>query len=361
MKNKELKSLLMINSSLTNGGAEHVMVMLANELHKRGYEIDMLIGDESAPETYKLDDGIKKIKYHSNGKNGMLYVINWMRLIRKYQKRKEYTAVISFMMAQNDITLMAGFGLKQKIIVSERANPLLVSEYGKIYKIGEQLLYPTAHRVVFQTDEVKGYYKRSIQKKGVVIPNPVDPSITGQWKMPSEKVIVSVGRLTKQKNYPMLIRAFKRFRDEIPGYKLVIYGRGPLLEELKNLSKQLEICNDIEFAGFSENVDVHIKTASMFVLSSDFEGISNTMIESLAMGVPTICTDCPVGGARMLIKSGENGILVPVGDEHALADAMISIAKNPKYAIKMGEEAIKIRQEYDIEKIVDKWEKIILS
>lgn len=356
------KKLLMINNSLTGGGSERVMSMLANELACRGYEIDMLISNGNAPETYKLSESINKIKFKEDGLKGFRFTFNWLKLIRKYQKQIKYQAVISFLMGNNVLTLMAGLGLNQKIIVSERNNPSIIDNKKRVLKIGEQFIYPYAKYVVFQTEDVKAIYKNSIRKKGVVIPNPVNPDLGNQY--PNElrkKVIVSAGRLTKQKNYPMLLKAFKMFNERCPGYQLVIYGQGVLLDDLKLLCRKLKIENSVHFAGFVDNVDDYIRKAAMFVMSSDFEGISNTMIEALAMGVPTICTDCPVGGARMMIQSGKNGILVPVGDEKALSEAMIKLAENPEYAAALGQRALKVREDYSIRKIADMWEKIILS
>ncbi|MDD6170414.1 MAG: glycosyltransferase family 4 protein [Lachnospiraceae bacterium] len=353
------KKLLMINNSLTNGGAERVMCMLANELTLRGYEIDMLILNAEAPETYRLDNRVNKIKFNSEGVRGPRFTYKWFKLIRKQQKKKIYDAVISFMMGNNVLTLVAGIGLGQKIIVSERCNPSVLEVNGRLFKIGEQLAYPFAHSIVFQTDDVMKNYKRSIRKKGIVIPNPVNPNLpTACMYEMREKKIVSAGRLTKQKNYPMLLKAFEKFNKKCPGYTLEIYGKGELLDELKTLSKELKIDECVTFAGYVSDVDEHIRNATMFVMSSDYEGISNTMIEALAMGVPTICTDCPVGGARLMIDSGKNGILVPVGDVDAMSEAMIKLAENPQYAYQLGMEALNVRKNYSVKMIVDQWEKI---
>lgn len=354
------KSILMVNSSLSNGGAERVMSMLANEFVLRGYEVDMLIQNSEAPETYKLDSRVSKIKYDSNGCRGVRYVLGWMKLIRGKQKKRKYNAVISFMMANNVLTLTAGIGLGQKIIVSERCNPNNVDDYGRVFKIGEQILYPFAHTIVFQTDEVMNFYKKSIRKKGIVIPNPVNPDLPEKYPDEMrEKIIVSAGRLSRQKNYPMLLKAFAKFNSQRPEYRLLIYGKGELFDELELLSKTLKIDGDVQFAGYVNDVDEHIQKAAMFVMSSDYEGISNTMIEALSMGVPTVCTDCPVGGARLMIKNGVNGLLVPVGDVDALADAMLKIANDSDYAARLGREALKINEEYSIKAIADKWESII--
>ncbi|MDO4499714.1 MAG: glycosyltransferase [Erysipelotrichaceae bacterium] len=353
------KRILMINSSLTNGGSEHVMVLLANELSNRDYVVDMVICNKDLPETYILNDKVNKLKYDPKNLKGHAFVIGLILFIRKCMKQKKYHTVISFMMNYNVLTLIAGLGLKQKIIVSERANPKLVDDYGVLFKTAEQLLYPLASKIVFQTEEVKDYYKKSIKKLGVVIPNPVNPDIVEEWVGEDSKTITSIGRLTTQKNYPLLLRAFSIYSKQYPDYNLKIYGQGPLLNELKEYAKELKIDSKVSFEGFTTQVYKHLRESKMFVMSSDYEGISNTMIEALAMGVPTICTDCPVGGARMMIEDGKNGFLVPVGDETSLSQKMVIISSDSKLSKKISEEALKIKNYYSIKEITNLWEKII--
>ena len=151
----------------------------------------------------------------------------------------------------------------------------------------------------------------------------------------------------------MLIDAFSIFEKEYPDYTLHFYGKGPLEKELINQVKQLELENKVVFHGFSTKVDEEIRESSMFVLSSNYEGVSNSMVEALALGIPAIATDCPIGGCKMYIKHGENGLLVPVGDEKALAEAMKNVAADPELAKKMSQNARKVREEYSIQRIAD--------
>lgn len=354
------KKILFVNNSLSNGGAERVMTILANEFCRRGYLTDMLILNSKAQETYVLDGRINRIYFDSNGARGARFVIKWLNLIRQQQKQKNYAAIISFMMVNNVLTLLAGIGLGQKIIVSERCDPRVLKDNGIVFRIGEQIIYPFAHRIVFQTEDVRELYKKSIKRRSVVIPNPVNPDMPLQCRFEDrEKKVVSVGRLSVQKNYPMLLKAFARFSQHCPEYVLEIYGKGELEEELKLLVGRLGIAEKTMFQGFVENVDDCIRKARMFVMSSDFEGISNTMIEAMAMGIPTICTDCPVGGAKMMIESEKNGILVPVGNVNALYEAMVRLAEDGLFAEKIGNAALKVKEKFSISKIADLWEDAI--
>lgn len=124
---------------------------------------------------------------------------------------------------------------------------------------------------------------------------------------------------------------------------------------MKQQAKELHIADNVVFRGFSSNVQKEIWDSAMFVLSSDYEGISNSMIEALAMGVPVISTDCPVGGSRTYIENNMNGILVPVGDKKALLEAMIKIVENPQFAKVLSANGAKIKEQYGLEKIADRF------
>lgn len=358
-----MKKLLMINNSLSGGGSERVMVMLTNEFVKRGYDVDMILCATLSNETYVIDPKVKLLRFDSRKLKGPLFVWAWYRFIRKVLRKEKYVKVISFLRNHNVVTLLAAKGTRNKVIVSERNNPFANKRKVDLFHIGEQLLYPTADAVVFQTKDIQKRYKYSIRKKSCVIPNPVNPDIISINRCHDnpDKIIIAAGRLHKQKNYPLLLKSFRIFSDLYPEYRLCIYGKGELEHELKELVKLLKIEDKVEFKGYVNDINEMMRTASMFVISSDYEGISNSMVEALAIGLPTIATDCPVGGARMLIESGVNGILVPVGDERALADAMIRIARDSVFAEHLGQEAVKVKENYSIKKITDMWEDIILT
>lgn len=127
-----------------------------------------------------------------------------------------------------------------------------------------------------------------------MIPNPVEIGGTKVWAGMREKRIVAVGRLEPQKNHKLLIEAFACFREQDPEYTLELYGKGSMERELRDLTESLGIASSVIFRGFSEHVREEIRGAAMYVLSSDYEGISNSMLEALALGVPVIATDCPL-------------------------------------------------------------------
>ena len=134
-----------------------------------------------------------------------------------------------------------------------------------------------------------------------------------------------------------------------------IYGEGPLKNELQDKINNYHLNESVFLKGYVDDVDEKMRIASIYVSSSDFEGISNSMLEALAMGIPSICTDCPVGGARLMIKNNVNGILISVGDKEKLVSAMKKITGDENFAQKLSDNAIKISEKYSVEKIAKMW------
>ncbi len=352
-----MKKILFVNSTLTAGGSERVMTLLANEFSKRDYDVSMVLLYKNENDTYKLSDYVKLKRFNCEHRIKLVEKIKLVLELRKEIIANNYDYIVSFMQSINIITILATLGLNKKVIVSERCNPK--TQRGLIKKVLEKVLYRKSGYLVVQTEQVKEMFDKKIQEKSVVIPNPVDEDIPSAFEGIREKRIVAVGRLTKQKNFSMLIKTFQLFSNMHPDYFLEIYGQGPLKNELEELANTLGINDKVLFKGYVSNVREKMRAASLYISTSNYEGISNSMIEALAMGIPTICTDCPVGGAALMIKNNYNGVLIPVGDQDALLIAMNKIINDPNFMNKISSNALKIKQEYSIKKIADRWEKIL--
>lgn len=195
-----------------------------------------------------------------------------------------------------------------------------------------------------------------IQKKSVVILNPITDSLPKPYQGERKHRVVSFSRLEPQKNTPMLLDAFQKFQTSHPDYVLDIYGMDSLRDELIEKTKGNE---SIHIQPYTTDIHNAILDASMFALSSDYEELSNAMIEAMGCGLPTIVTDCPCGGARMVIQDGENGILVPVGDSDKIAQAMSRVADDKGLAAKLSQNGVKIRDMLNRQKIAAQWEEVI--
>ena len=245
-------------------------------------------------------------------------------------------------------------------IVSIRIDPKIA--FGTLKRKISLSLYDLADGFVFQTDEMKEWFSKKIQDKSVVIPNPVNKDfLCKPYDGERKKVVVNVGRLTEQKNQKMLISAFAEFKKTFPDFKLKIYGEGPLREELQKQIDDLGISEDAKLVGVVSNIKDEIYDASMFVLSSNYEGMSNALMEAMALGMPSISTDCPPGGSRFLIRNNEEGILVKVGDIGELANAMCKIAEDKKFARAISVTGHKKMLELNPKNVNDEWKKFIVN
>lgn len=347
--------IVFIMPSLAGGGAERVLVTIANFLVNKGYKvvIALTIKKEIA---YQLD---KKIIIEYNYFNKKFYgQINFIRLIlKKYKNFK----IVSFLTFQNMYTIIASFGLKNEIIISERNDPSKDLSNKKYLIEIKNYLYSKADKIIFQSQGAMEYYSKSIQDKGIIISNPLKSNLPSRYLGKRKKEIVTVARLEPQKNIFLLIKAFDIFQKKYPEYILSIYGKGSLEDELKNFVYKLKLEKKVFFKGFVENVSEKIYQSSLFILSSDYEGVSNAMLEALAMGIPTISTDSSPGGARMFIKNGENGFLVPVKDEEALARTMTMIINDINLMNKISENSVKIKKILSEKEICKEWEKYLNS
>lgn len=350
-----ISKVLFVNRRLSVGGSERVMTLLANGMAEKGIDVDMVVLQDMV-KTYEVSPKVNMIQFKHEGLNSALKPIKRIKDLRKVIKTGNYDSVISFMNIVNFYTLIAGIGYK-KIVVSERADPRQTKSLS--IKLARKFLYPMSYKLVFQTEDAKECFPENIQNKGFVIPNPINTDLPLPYAGERNKEVVATGRFTNQKNFKMAIDAFEMFIKDFPDYTLTIYGEGPLKSEIVDYANSKGLDNKIFFPGFVKDIIEKISKASIYISSSNFEGISNSMLEALAMGIPSVCTDCPVGGARMTIRDNENGILVPVGDTNALYEGMKKIARDKEFADKLSKNAIKVREDLSIEKIVDKWLKIL--
>ena len=217
-----------------------------------------------------------------------------------------------------------------------------------------KVLMPMAEGCVFQTEEEKRWFPMRLQKKGRIIMNQVNESFFDVHHSGERRDVVTVGKLRAQKNQALLIRAFSRIAGEI-GDNLLLYGAGELENELRGLIESLHLSERVKLMGLSTDVANDIKDAKCFVMSSDYEGLPNALLEAMALGLPCVSTDCEGGGPAMMIENGVNGLLVPMRDEKALADAMLCMLRNPEEAERMGRAARETAEGFRPDAIFVRW------
>lgn len=335
--------------SMKGGGAERVISILANQFVKRGIKVTIMMtaGDEVA---YTLDKRIRLLCIGGRSGGSIRARLKRIKKMRDYFKDNRDSYIISFGPGTSFFVVAADLFLGHKIIISERNDPAICE-----HKLLRNIVYGRAGRVVYQTEDAMNCFPARLKKRGCIIPNPIAPELPEPYYGERDKTVAAVGRLEKQKNHRMLLEAFAVFRQKHPEYDLHIYGEGSLRKELEKRASELGIADRVVMEGFCANVPDKIRTAGMYVLSSDYEGISNSLLEAMAMGIPSIATDCPIGGSKLCIDSNKNGILIPLSDTSGLAKAMCDLAENGELAEKLSLDAAKIREKYSEEAIALQW------
>lgn len=351
--------IAIVTKNLMAGGTERVIVQLMQQWVSKGITCSLVLVNKTEKH-YKIPCEVKLYEIGNISNNKFKDKAGRYVRIRKIMKHIKPDIVLSMPEEIGIYVLLSLFGTRIPVVVSERNDPS-VMPYKKATRVLRKLMYPYAKGLIFQTKQAAAFFSKRNQKKGIVLPNPLDLSrIPLPYEGERTKIIVSAGRLFEQKNFPLLIDSFCDFYKLHPDYRLVIYGEGPLREQLEEKAKCLP--NDvIVFPGVSTQLLTDIKSASLFVLSSDFEGVPNVLIESMSMAIPVVSTDCRPGGAANLIENYKNGILVPVNDRKALSNAMAYMIEHPDEAKKMGLMGCKIKKELDSQKIAAKWLDYLIS
>lgn len=341
--------------SLGGGGAERVISILANHYRRRGWDVEiaLLLKNEVA---YQLDCGIKIVdltgKYASYFKN----LPGWMKRTRKYLKQSKPDRVVSFVGRINALVLLCAFGMNLPIIVSERNDPKRDGR-GKLMLALCNMCYgfKNCKAVVHQTKYEESCFSPKLAKKNYVIPNPIE--VKAQRGQAQRGRIVTAGRLIEQKNHAMLISAVTSLANDFPEIYVDIYGNGALQPRLQEQIDQNNLQDVITLHGNVSDLHDRISTADIFVMTSEFEGLSNALLEAMMLGLPCITTDYP--GADEAIRDGESGLIVPRGDAHKLAEAIRRILVDDELRARLSENALATSDNYKKDSVLVLWENVI--
>lgn len=314
-----MKILFYINA-IHDGGAERVMINLAKYFSDTGYETILVTSFRDTWE-YKVEGNVKRLSLEEKEiKQGKIRR-NFSRIIklRDILKKEKPNVAVSFMAEPNFRLLIASIGLNVKTIVSVRNDPN--KEYaGKIGKFVGKWILPIADGCVFQTKEAQAWFPKRLQRKSTIIFNAVKEEFFHIERQPVLGEIVTCGRLAPQKNHKLLIDAFAEVVKEHPYAKLKIYGEGSLRDVLQEQINKLGLQDKALLMGATNDVAKALQTADLFVLSSDYEGMPNALMEAMAAGVPCISTDCPCGGPRELFGELLYNQLISIKDKNSIAE-----------------------------------------
>ena len=356
--NRTARKIAFYIGSLNKGGAERVFVNLAEYFLSQGYQVIMVTQYKKKDE-YTLDNNIKRIisdiTPQETTKSRIINFYRRMHKLRGIWVDEKPDLVLTCVGKNNFMTVVTTMFTKTKAVVSVVGEAK--EEYPNLLmKALAELLFPCAAGVILQTERSKSFFSRRVRKKAVVLPNSLNPLFIRQrFEGEREKRIVSVGRLDANKNHEMIIRAFAKILEKHPEYTLTIYGEGELREYLQKLILVLKLEEKVFLPGIIPDVAEKIEKASLFLLTSYSEGVSNALIEALALGLPVIATDVPSGGTVELIEHGKSGLIIPVGDPAALEEAMDRLLSDAGLADGLGREAYKIQERLAPERVNALW------
>lgn len=373
-----MKKLMIVIHSLRGGGAERVLVNLLRGLDKSDFSINLILYERVFD--YPLPDNAEVAYLDIEASRNLFklikgFVLKIIRLAFLFRKGKP-DVIFSLLSSTNVTVILANLlsGSKSTVIVSEHTHPtvnLRNELYGPITKRFMKLCYPGAERIVAVSQAIRQDLINNFhipEDKVTVIYNPVDTReielmsqepVEHPWFRDHIPVIVSVGRLTKQKGYPILLRAFSHVRKYLP-CRLVIIGEGEDRSKLSDLARDLGIGDDVAFLGFQKNPFKYVSRASLFVLSSLYEGFPNVILEAMALGLPVVSTDCPSGPPE-IIEDGKSGLLVPVKDSDALANAITKVLRDQPLRESLGREARQRVKLFELDTIVKVYRRLFLE
>lgn len=395
------RPILIVIGNYKNGGIAKRASVLANGFVKCGKKVSIVVtGEMSEKRFFELNENVEVIEINNlnideqkNKYKRFLYKTSIeikagkliSRLIRhdkltkkiinyKISKKRNFEKLKWFLSSYpNSIIISLGLSYAANIFgvipFNKHSVILATKTYaeGELRGIDEDLALVVLKGmkcVVCQTQYSKDYFNKMGISNTVVIPNPLlmeNSPFTGN----RAKRIVNFCRISREKKIELLIEAFSEFNKLFPDYRIDIFGN--IINGQEEAYKQ-ELNKTIAFLNLSEVIEIHpavknihkiIQDAAMFVSTSEFEGLSNSMIEAMALGIPCICTDCDGGGAREMIEDGVNGLLVPKNDVDSLYEAMVRFAEDEQFAEKCGRNAVKIREKTAVETVISMWETVI--
>ncbi|MDC0358381.1 glycosyltransferase family 4 protein [Oligoflexia bacterium] len=366
-----MKITFVVNA-LTAGGAERIVTTLANYWSEKGWQVTILTFDNgSTPPFYTLNEQVIHIPLNVGTAafpllKKLLSIPGIIRQLRLAIKKAEADTVIAFMDQANILTALAARKLPVNVLVSERVHPAMSSIVLPekffltrfVMESVRNFAYGFADHVVLLSEHSKTYYPKALHKKIAVIPNPVlthsEPAPDLELRGPC---VLAMGRLTAQKNFPLLISAFKNVADRQPDWRLVIVGEGEQRSALEEQIAALNLTGRILLPGLTKTPLGVLKQAEIFVLSSDWEGFPNVLCEAMLCGKACVATDCLTGPSE-IIEHEQNGLLVPAGDRSALETTLESLMVDADLRGHLGANASEALERFNIEHVASRWEEL---
>lgn len=351
-----------VTADLGLGGAQRQMTLIANALVARGHQVQIFTWD-TRDSFYTLEAGVTHVKMGGESQaggpiQGILNNFLRVRLLKDALREFKPSVVLSTNNRNNVRAIFACRGLGIPVVVREASDPF-TEPLEREWQFLRRYTYPKADRVLLQTQAVVAFFSPEVQKKVVVIPNPIkEPSVL-HVHSPEGRMVVGLGRLDKVKGFDQLISAFAKLPPGCEDWKCTIHGEGPAREELQKQIQDLGLKERVSLPGATKNPPESLAEGDIFVLSSRREGFPNALCEAMIVGLPVVSMDCP-NGPNIVIRTGQNGILVPDQDIEALAGALGQLMLSADLREKLGKAARpSIIENYGETKVMDRIESML--
>ncbi len=352
-------------NNLEQGGSERVVTNLAGRFAAEGYEV-IVATEEKAENEFALDSRVRReiigLKKEDEGKGRLTKVYLREKYLREFVKRENPDVLIPFAHKADYRALQAVRGTNIPVVVAIRTYP--ARHYNtRLDKILIRRLFPRAAGGVYQTAQQRDYFKPYLQEGTRIILNPVNPKYVGVPKPEHrEKIVIQHARLVDFKNQPLLVDAFMKVHERHPDWRLEIWGgdsRDGTKEILENKIASYHAESFVRLCGPSDELEKIIPHAGVYAFSSEWEGLPNSLIEAMALGMPIVATDCPCGGPAEIIENGVNGLLIPMKNPDAMADAVCRLIEDREKAERLGMEARKIVERCGEDVIYRQWKEYL--
>ncbi len=345
--------ILFVTEDLANGGSERVVSVLANTLCKENEVGIVAIRHDRI--VYPIDSAISYFPFLHENTGKVSRTAGRLSLLRGTIRDFKPDVVIAFDVIPIVYAYICSRFMPTKLVVSERADPAKHKRTGFVGKTYFKA-FSKADGAVFQTPDAMSFFDKELRERGTVIPNPVNESFARDiYAGKRTKEIVTACRLTNQKNLKLFIDIVHDVHGKYPEYRGVIYGEGPELGALQAYAASIDADAYVSFAGYTDHLAEDIYKSRFYLCTSDYEGISNSMLEAMSLGLTVLSTDCPVGGARMAITPNTDGMLFPVGRKEEAVQAMCELIADEKKADGLGARAAEIKERWSVAAISQKW------
>jgi len=354
------KKIAFICSSLECGGAEKCLSLLANELCARNFNVSVTtLYRNAGPPFFSLHEEIEFFPVGLFGRqkgriNNLLFNLIGLAKLRSHIKMISPDIIVSFLDWVNILTVLSTIGTRIPVVISERADPRH-GEVDPLLSLLRRAIYLQSALIHVQTRALADYFCSFIARDKIkVIPNPVQIP-QDQTASLSSRTILAIGRLTYQKGFDCLIKAFAALHVSFPDWRLVIAGEGPERRNLESLIRAHNLSDSTKLKGEVKQPSQLYRDAGIFVLSSRFEGFPNVLCEAMSFGLPCISTNCPSGPAE-IITHEKDGLLIETDNISALAAALQRLITNEEERKQLGVQARNSIARFQIGRIVDQWQ-----